>query len=64
MATKSKGSIAQIKMDERWRVEEDLRVCIECEKIEADPARYAKVKALAKEKMLAVAAIASGADKD
>jgi hypothetical protein len=58
MAT-SKG--IAISEDERWKVERDLETLIECEKIEADPKRLAKVKALAKEKMMAVAKVASDA---
>lgn len=45
--------------DERWRVESDLSTLMEAEKIKADPKRYAKAQAMAKEKMLAVAKVAS-----
>lgn len=48
-----------IKDAERWRVEDDLRTMIEAEKIEKDPKRMAKVRALAQEKMLAVAKVAA-----
>ncbi|MFO0315385.1 MAG: hypothetical protein ACK50S_00655 [bacterium] len=62
MAKKGRVTSPSLADSERWRVEDDLRICIECEKIEADPKRYAKVKALAKEKMLDVAAIAAGSE--
>ena len=42
-----------------WRVESDLNTLLEAEKIEKDPKRMSKVRALAKQKMLDVAAIAS-----
>lgn len=54
-----KSKPATIKVDERWRVEDDLRTLMEAEKIESDPKRMAKVRALAQEKMLAVAKVAS-----
>lgn len=47
-----------------WRVESDLSTMIEAEKIEKDPKRLAKVKALAKQRMLEVASVATeGKDK-
>lgn len=62
----AKGSIAvaSIKEDERWRVESDLSTLIEAEKIKADPKRLAKVQTLAKEKMMAVAKVATDTDTD
>lgn len=42
-----------------WRVESDLSTMIEAEKIERDPKRLAKVQALAKQRMLEVAAVAA-----
>ena len=44
-----------------WRVEGDLSTLLEAEKIEKDPKRMAKVRALAKQKMLDVAVIAAEA---
>lgn len=44
---------------EDWRVESDLNTLIEAEKIEKDPKRMAKVKALAAKRMLEVAAVAA-----
>lgn len=47
-----------------WRVDSDLNTMIEAEKIEKDPKRLAKVKELAKKRMLEAAKIASeGSDK-
>ncbi len=64
MATskKSKSVLATLSSNDRWQVERDLETMMECEKIEADPKRLARVRALAKEKMLAVAAVASETD--
>lgn len=42
-----------------WQVERDLDILIECEKIEKDPKRLAKAQALAKRRMLEVAAVAA-----
>lgn len=42
-----------------WRVKSDLNTMIEAEKIEKDPKRLAKVRALAKQRMMDAAAIAS-----
>jgi hypothetical protein len=58
MAKKS-NAISVTKHEDDWQVESDLRTMIECEKIEADPKRLAKVQALAKKRMMEVAAIAS-----
>ena len=61
MAKKSRGnSIATVSGEDDWQTESDLRTLMECEKIEKDPKRLAKVQALAKKKLLEVAAIASG----
>lgn len=45
--------------DEEWRVESDLRTLIDAEKIRRDPKRLAKVKAMAKSRMMEAAAVAS-----
>jgi hypothetical protein len=58
MAKKS-NAISITKHEDDWQVESDLRTMIECEKIEKDPKRLAKVQALAKKRMMEVAAIAS-----
>ena len=45
-----------------WRAEGDLSTLLEAKKIEADKRRMAKVRALAKQKMLDVACVAADAD--
>lgn len=59
MAKKQTGMAVALQDDERWRVESDLNTLIEAEKIKADSKRFAKAQALAKEKMMAVAKVAS-----
>jgi hypothetical protein len=54
------NTISATKGEDDWQAESDLRTCLECEKIEKDPKRMAKVRALAKSKLMEVAAIASG----
>lgn len=46
-----------------WRVESDLNTLLEAEKIEKDPKRMSKVRALAKQKMLEVAKVAAEGEK-
>lgn len=58
MATK-RSSLNTVSEDMDWKVEQDLRTVMECEKIEADPKRMKAVRELAKMKMLEIAAIAS-----
>ena len=60
---KSKNTAMAI-ADEDWQVESDLRTMIECEKIEKDPKRLAKVQALAKKRMMDMAAVASEGSDD
>ena len=57
----AKGAAAQLAMrdEERWRAERDLETLMEAEKIKADAKRLAKAQALAKERMMAAASIAS-----
>ena len=50
--------------EDDWQTESDLRTMIECEKIEKDPKRLAKVQALAKKRMMEVAAVASEGESD
>lgn len=59
---KSSNKIATIKGEDDWQTESDLRTVLECEKIEKDPNRIAKVRALAKSKLLEVSAIAAKGD--
>lgn len=56
---KSKAVGISIKDEERWRVEHDLETLMNAEKIKADPKRLAKAQALAKQKMLEVASVAT-----
>ena len=56
----AKGNAVAVRSSEDdWQVESDLRTLQECEVIEKDPKRMAKVQALAKKKLLGLAAIAS-----
>lgn len=56
---KKKGSGIVAVSDDDWECENDLRTMIEAERIEKDPKRMAKVRALAKKRMLESAAIAA-----
>ena len=44
-----------------WRIESDLNTLMEAEKIKADKARFAAAQKLAKERLAAVAVVASAA---
>lgn len=59
MAKTKNTPVLAMRDDERWRVERDLETLKEAKKIEADPKRLAKAQAMAKEQMMAAAAIAS-----
>lgn len=59
MPKNSRPYTMTIKEDERWRVESDLSTLIEAAKIKGDAKRFSKAQALAKEKMMAVAKVAS-----
>lgn len=56
---KKRHSLGEVAGPDDWKVEADLRTLMECEAIEKDPKRMAAVRALAKKKMLEIAAIAS-----
>lgn len=56
--------ISQVKMEDDWQTESDLRTLMEAEKIEKDAKRCEKAKALAKKKLLEVASIASESSDD
>lgn len=58
MATK-RQNLATAQPESDWQAESDLRTLLECEAIEKDPKRMAKVQALAKQKLLTLASIAS-----
>lgn len=55
----AKNSVIAASSSDDWRVESDLNTLIECEKIEKDPKRMAKVQELAKKKMMDFASIAT-----
>ena len=61
MATskKSQDVLASVPSSDRWQVERDLETLMECERIEKDPKRLTRVQALAKEKMMSMAAVAT-----
>lgn len=58
MAKKKSSGICCVS-DDDWQTNRDLETMIECEKIEKDPKRLAKVKALAKQNLLDMASIAA-----
>jgi hypothetical protein len=62
MGKKSSNSLVSMSDDESWKAERDLETLMEAERISADPKRLAKARALAKQKMLAVAKVASDTD--
>lgn len=61
MATKMSNSI-MVAADEDWRVESDLRTILDAEEIRNDKKRWDKVRALAKKKLMTIAAVASDED--
>ena len=56
---KKSNSIALVASQDDWQAEDDLRTMIRCEQIEKDPKRVAKVQALAKQRMMEMASIAT-----
>jgi hypothetical protein len=65
MATKKRPTLGiASSSDDDWQAESDLRTLIDAEKIEADPKRYARAKALAKRRMMEVAKVASEGGSD
>lgn len=56
---KRKNQALSLDTPEDWQAENDLRTMMECKKIEADPKRLAKVRTLAKQKMLDAASVAT-----
>ena len=58
MAKNSNKAVA-ISAETEWMVSRDLEALLEAEKIQKDPKRMAKVKALAKKRMMDHASIAS-----
>lgn len=64
MASKLAGAIVSRSSEDDWQTESDLRTMLESEKIEKDPKRLAKVQALAKQKLMDLAGIASEGPND
>lgn len=58
---KGKAIASSVPMDD-WETEEDLRTLMRAKEIEKDPKRMAKAQALAKQKMMAAAAVAADED--
>lgn len=58
------NKITAVKAEDDWRAESDLHTLMEAEKIKRDPKRLAKAQALAKQKMMDVAAVASEAGEN
>lgn len=52
-----------VSADEEWRVEDDLRTLVNAEQIEKDPKRMAKVRALAKKRLIELAGVAAESDE-
>lgn len=64
MAKRSANTIDMpIKEEERWRVEDDMRMLMQAETIRKDPKRMAKVQAMAKQKLLDMASLAGDSGK-
>lgn len=53
------NGISMRKQDDQWRAERDLDCLMECEKIEKDPKRLAAAQKLAKDRLMALAGVAS-----
>lgn len=58
MANKS-SALSAVKSEDDWQTESDLRALMEAEAIKKDPKRLVKAQALAKKKLLDLAAVAS-----
>lgn len=61
MANKTKN-LGAVAADDDWQVDDDLRTLMRAEEIEKDPKRMAAVRAMAKKKLLDLAAVASEKD--
>ena len=61
----AKGNmLAMRKEEDDWQTQRDLETLMECERIEKDPKRLAKAQALAKKRLLDLAAVASEGSDD
>ncbi len=58
------GKMSVTKAEDNWAVERDLDILRECEVIEKDPKRLAAAQALARKKLLELAAVASEGPSD
>lgn len=61
---KNKGLISATKSEDDWMVSRDLETLMDAERITKDPKRLAKAQALAKKRLLDLAAVASEAAND
>ena len=57
MASKKRDLVSS--SNEDWRTESDMRALIEAQQIKSDPKRLAAAQAMAKKRMLEVAAVAT-----
>jgi hypothetical protein len=64
MPSRKSYAIASSHSEDDYQTESDLRMMIECEKIEKDPKRLKKVQELAKKRLMDLAGIASEGEKD
>lgn len=58
------ASMPSRKQEDDWRAESDMHTLMEAEKIKADPKRHARACAMAKERMMAMASVATEGDAD
>lgn len=58
------NAISMRKEEDDWQTQRDLETLMECERIEKDPKRLAKAQALAKKRLLDLAAVASEGKSD
>lgn len=63
MAKKSSNAVSGLASDRKWEIEDDLRTLTRAREIQKDPARMKAVRALAKEKMAALAAMGAAPEK-
>lgn len=59
---KKRLTVASVNPETDWQTQSDLSTLMEAHHIKADPKRRAKVQALAKQRMMHMAAVATGAD--
>lgn len=60
---KKQNSLGDIKPDEEWQVEDDMRTLMRAKEIQGDPKRMAKVKTLARKKLEQVASVMGDASE-